>query len=62
MWAFGLFVQQINSLQKVLKLKQNLQKSKADTGKTPFFVKGRSCPHHSICLNTGFGCGSFVWK
>ena len=62
MWAFGLFVQQINSLQEVLKLKQNLQKNKADTGKTPFFVKGPSCPHHSICLNTGFGYGSFVWK
>ena len=39
-WAFGLLVQQFNSLQEVLKLKQNFQKNKAVTGKTLFFVIG----------------------
>ena len=38
----------------VLKLKQNFQKNKVVTGKTPFFVIGSFCSHHSICLNIGF--------
>ena len=33
-WAFGQLVQQINSLQEVLRLKQNFQKNKVVTGKT----------------------------
>ena len=53
-WAFELLVQQINSLEEVLKLKQNFQKNKVVTGKTPFFVIGPFCSHHSICLNIGF--------
>ena len=53
-WAFGSLVHQINSLQEVLKLKQNFQKNKVVTGKTPFFVIGPFCSHHSICLNIGF--------
>ena len=61
-WAFGLLLQQTNSLKVVLKLKQNSQKNKAVTGKTPFFVIGPFCSHHFICLNTGFWYGSFVWK
>ena len=52
--AFGSLVHQINSLKEVLKLKQNLQKNKIVTGKTPFFVIGPFCAHHSICLNIGF--------
>ena len=46
----------------VLKLKQNFQKNKVVTGKAPFFVIGQFSTHHSICLNAGFWCGSFVWK
>ena len=53
-WAFGLLVQQINSLQEVLKLTQNFQENKVVTGKTPFFVIGPFCSHHSICLNIDF--------
>ena len=53
-WAFRLLVQQINSLQGVLKLKQNIQKNKLVAGKTPFFVIGPFCSHHFICLNIGF--------
>ena len=52
--AFGSVVHQINSLYKVLKLKQNFQKNKVVTGKTPFLVIGRFCNNHSICLNIGF--------
>ena len=33
-----------------LKLKQNFQKNKAVTGKTPFFVIGPFFTQHSICL------------
>ena len=44
-------VHQINSLEEVLKLKQNFQKNKVITGKTPFFVIGPFCTHHSIFLN-----------
>ena len=43
-----------NSLQEVLKLKQNFQKNKAVTEKTLFFVIGPFCTHHTICLNIGF--------
>ena len=42
-WAFGLLVQQINSLQVVLKLKHNFQKNKVVTGKNQFFVIGPFC-------------------
>ena len=52
-WAFGLS-HQIKSLLEVLKLKQNFQKNKLGTGKTPFFVLGPFYSHHSICLNIGF--------
>ena len=52
-WAFGLLVQQINSLYEVLKLKQNFQKNKVVTGKTLFFLIGPLCSHHFICLNIG---------
>ena len=37
-----------------LNSKQNFQKNKVVTGKTPFFVIGPFCTHHSICLNIGF--------
>ena len=38
-----------------LKLKQNLQKNRVVTGKTPFFEIGPFCICHSICLsNIGF--------
>ena len=53
-WAFGLLVQQINSLEEVLKLKQNFQKNKEVSGKTPFSLIGPFCSHHFICLNIGF--------
>ena len=43
-WAFGLSVQQINSLQEVLKLKQNFQKNKV---RVHFVVT-------ILCLNIGF--------
>ena len=54
MWAFGSLVHQISSLKEVLNLKQNFQKNKVVTVKTPFFVIGLFCTHHSIYLNTGF--------
>ena len=50
-WAFGSLVHQINPLQEVLTLKQNFEKNKAVTGKTPFFV---ICINHFIRLNIGF--------
>ena len=53
-WAFGLLVQQINSLEEVLKLKQNFQKNEVVAGKTPFFLIGPFCSHRSICLNIDF--------
>ena len=61
-WAFGSLVHQINSLQKAHNLKQDFQKNKGVTGKTPFYVIGPFCTHHSICLNIGFWYGSFVSK
>ena len=47
-------VHQINTFEEILKLKQNFQKNKVVTGKTPFFEIGPFCTHHSICLNIGF--------
>ena len=38
----------------VLKLKQNFQKNKVVTGKTPFFLRGPLCSDCFICLNIGF--------
>ena len=61
-WAFELLIKQINSFLEVLKLKQNFQKNKLLTGKTPFFVIEPFCSHHFICLNIGFRYGNFVWK
>ena len=46
-WVVGIFIG-------IFKLKQNLQKNKVVTGKTPFFVIGPFCTHRSICLNIGF--------
>ena len=37
----------------VLKLKENFQKNKVVTCKTPFFVVGPFCTNHSVCLNVG---------
>ena len=37
----------------VLKLKQNFHTNKVIAGKTPFFVIGQFCTHHSIFLNIG---------
>ena len=48
-----IWVQQINSLYEVLKLKQNFQKNKVVTGITLFFLIGPLCSHHFICLNIG---------
>ena len=36
---------------RVPRMKQNFQKNKVVTAKTPFFVIGPFCTHHSICLN-----------
>ena len=41
-------------IKSILKLKQNLQKNKVVTSKTPFFVTGPFCALHSICLDIGF--------
>ena len=38
----------------ILTLKQNFQKNKVVTGKTPFFVIGPLCCYHFICLKIGF--------
>ena len=51
-WTFGLLVQQINSVQEVLKLKL-FQKNKVVTGKTPLFLIGLFSSHHFVCLNIG---------
>ena len=42
-WVVGIFIG-------IFKLKQNLQKNKVVTGKTPFFVIGPFFTQHSICL------------
>ena len=44
----------MNSLYKVLKLKQNFQENKVDTDKTAFSVIGPFCSPHSICIHIGF--------
>ena len=67
LWVFGSLVHQIlymnkKSVQEVLKLKQSFQKNKVVADKTLFFVIGPYCTHHSICLNIGFWCSSFVWQ
>ena len=43
-------------------MKQNFQKNKVFTGKTPLFVIGPFCTPYSVCLKIGFWQGSFVWK
>ena len=48
--GIGSLVLQINSLEGVLKLTQNFQKKKVDTGKTPFFVIGPFCTHILFAL------------
>ena len=53
-WIFGWLVLQINSLKQVLIMKRNFQTDEVVTGKTPLFVIGPFCIHHSICLNIGF--------
>ena len=52
--VFGSLVHQINSVEEVLKLKQNFKKNKVVTGKTPFFVTGSFRTYHSMCLNIDF--------
>ena len=49
-----LLVHQINYLQEVLKQRQNFEKNKVVTGKTPFSVIGPFCSYHSFCFNIGF--------
>ena len=46
-------VHQISTFKEVHKLKQNFQENKIANGKTPFYVIGPFCTHHSICLNIG---------
>ena len=52
-WVVGTS-NQINSMYEVPKLKQNFQKRKVVTDKTPFFVIGQFCTPHSIYLKIGF--------
>ena len=51
----------MNSLYKVLELKQNFWKNKIVPGEIPFFMVVPSCNPHYICLNIGFWQGSFLW-
>ena len=44
----------VGTLNQLFRLKQNFQKNKAVTGKTPFTVIGPFYSYHSICLNIGF--------
>ena len=44
------------------KLKQVSQKIKVITGKTPFVSICPICTPHSICIDIGFGQGSFILK
>ena len=57
-WAVGtlnqLFIRAITETK--------LSKNKVVTSKTPFSVISPFCNYHSICLDIGFWCGSFVWK
>ena len=50
-WAFVTLNQ---LLQEVLKLKLNLPKNKAVSGKNPIFMIGPFCTRHSICLKIGY--------
>ena len=43
-------------------MKENFLKNKVITVKTPFFVIGPFCTHHSVCLNICFWCCCFVWR
>ena len=52
MWTFGWLVYQINSLNEILKLKQNSQKNKVDTGKTSFSVISPFFTPHSYSFFT----------
>ena len=38
-------------------MKQNFRKNNVVTGKTPFFVLGLLCSHHSICLTLASDMG-----
>ena len=51
-WVVGTLNQLFKK--EVLKLKQNPQKNKVVTDKTPFFVIGPFGGHHSICLSIDF--------
>ena len=62
-WAFGLLLHQINSIEEVLKLKQIFQKNEIVSGKLHSLWQVWSMLHyHFICLNIGFWYCSFVWK
>ena len=61
-WTFGSLIHQINSIYEVLKLEKIFQKNKVATGKTPLFVIGPFCSHHSVWLNIGFEQSSCEWK
>ena len=52
-WVVGTS-NEMNSLQEVLKLKQNFLENKTVTGKTALFVIGPFCTYNSIYLNIGF--------
>ena len=60
--TFGLLIHLINSFEESVTLKQNFQKNKVATGKTPAFVIGPFCTSHFICLSIGFWQSSFVLK
>ena len=51
--GFGSLVHDLNSLEEVLKLKQNFQKNIVVTSKTTFFMISPFRGHHSNCLNIG---------
>ena len=53
-WFVGTSNELVIREQLHLKGKQNFQKNQVVTGKTPTFVIGPFCTHHSICLNIGF--------
>ena len=46
----------MNSVQELIKLKQNFQK------KALLFELGPVCNAHFVCLNIGFRKVSFIWK
>ena len=61
-WAFGSFVHEINSFDSFLNWNKSFLKNGIVTGKTPFIVISPFCTHHSLCLNSEFWYGGFVWK